>query len=114
MKWIEKAKALPVKEVLPYELVSAEAAKLYWETASDLSALQPVAVPLPEPKDIPVKLALDALTAQGIMIKEVNQSASYSYDGLEFDLSMTIQIMPDTGKQTLASLNEWFFESKGW
>ncbi|MCL4743812.1 MAG: hypothetical protein KJZ83_00205 [Burkholderiaceae bacterium] len=71
--------------------------------------------PLPEPKDIPVKLALEALTAQGIMIKNLTQNTSYSYEAIEFDLSMTILIESKTGKEVLSSLNDWFFSKvKGW
>lgn len=65
--------------------------------------------PLPAAKDIPLDLALDAMSAHGIMIKAMTQQTSYTFDGLEFDLSMTILVHPKEGKETLDQLNSWYF-----
>lgn len=65
--------------------------------------------PMPEPKDIPLDVALDSLGAHGVMIKNIQQTSSFSYDGVEFDLSMTILVDPKSGKETMDQLNNWFF-----
>ncbi len=100
MNWIKKAIALPQ---LTDILLSAAVGEIDWMPSA-----------APEPKDISVELALNALVANGILIKNVTQNTSYSYEGLELDLSMTILVEPKKGKATLESLNDWFFSKKGW
>lgn len=109
MKWIKKAKELPPPSMIDIDpkgiLLPVGATD-----GSVWSAIAPAPPPPPKPEDIPFDLALDALGAHGVMIKNINQSTNYSADSfIEFDLSMTILVDPSSGLQTLNQLNSWFF-----
>lgn len=104
MKWM---KSIPVKAVGPLDH-SPLGTLILPQTESMWGNIEPMK-PIPEPKDIPLNLALDALGAHGVMIKHMNQTTSYGFEGIEFDLSMTILVDPKSGQQTLNQLNDWFF-----
>ena len=108
MKFIKFAKQIAVPEVV----YSASPTDIQWEQIAG-DPLSPKALFLPEAKDIPVALALDALIANGILIKNISQASNLSYEGLELDLNMTVLVDPKKGLEAVNSLHNWFFSKKG-
>lgn len=102
MKWMKSIPAKPASNPELADVLILPEDESMWDSIAPLK-------PIPEPKDIPLNLALDALGAHGVMIKHMNQTTSYGFEGIEFDLSMTILVDPKSGQQTLNQLNDWFF-----